>query len=97
MYTIAFFGMPGGSEVILILFIVLLLFGAKKLPELSRALGKSLSEFKKGKEDLEKEIRDMQNDVPDPIIEVEPVKEKTTESEEASDSTEEVKTPESDD
>ncbi|MEE9368579.1 MAG: twin-arginine translocase TatA/TatE family subunit [Pontiella sp.] len=55
--------MPGGSEIILILFIILLLFGAKKLPELSRALGKSLSEFKKGKEDLEREIRDVQTDV----------------------------------
>lgn len=41
-------GMQGYGEVILILFIVLLLFGAKKLPELSRSLGKSLGEFKKG-------------------------------------------------
>jgi len=58
-------GMPGGSEVILILFIILLLFGAKKLPELSRSLGKSLSEFKKGKEDLDHEIREMKDDVHD--------------------------------
>lgn len=63
MNTMAFIsGMPGGAEVLLILFIILLLFGAKKLPELSRSLGKSLGEFKKGKEDLEKEIRDIQND-----------------------------------
>ncbi len=62
MNTLAYFGMPGGSEVILILFIILLLFGAKRLPELSRSLGKSLSEFKKGKEDLEREIKDVQND-----------------------------------
>jgi len=55
MNTLAYFGMPGGSEVLLILFIILLLFGAKKLPELSRSLGKSLGEFKKGKEDLERE------------------------------------------
>lgn len=41
-------GMPGGQELLIILFVVLLLFGAKKLPELSRALGKSLGEFKKG-------------------------------------------------
>ena len=47
MGTIAYFGMPGGSEVLLILFIILLLFGAKRLPELSRSLGKSLGEFKK--------------------------------------------------
>ena len=47
MSTLAI-GMPGGQELLIILFVVLLLFGAKKLPELSRALGKSLGEFKKG-------------------------------------------------
>jgi sec-independent protein translocase protein TatA len=56
-------GMQGGTEVLVILFIILLLFGSKKLPELSRSLGKSLGEFKKGKEDLEKEIRKAQDDV----------------------------------
>lgn len=65
-------GMPGGAEVLLILFIILLLFGAKKLPELSRSLGKSLGEFKKGKEDLEKEIRDIQNEVHEETITAEP-------------------------
>jgi sec-independent protein translocase protein TatA len=44
-------GMPGGQELLIILFVVLLLFGAKKLPELSRALGKSLGEFKKGQKE----------------------------------------------
>ena len=44
-------GMQGQGEVILIIFVVLLLFGAKKLPELSRSLGKSLGEFKKGQRD----------------------------------------------
>jgi sec-independent protein translocase protein TatA len=64
MNTIAYFGgMPGGPEILLILFIVLLLFGAKKLPELSRSLGKSLGEFKKGKDDLEQEIRDVKTDM----------------------------------
>lgn len=65
-------GLPGGSEVILILVIVLLLFGAKKLPELSRSLGKSLGEFKKGKEDLEHEIREMKDDVQDQTIPPDP-------------------------
>ena len=69
MNTIAYFGMPGGSEVILILFIILLLFGAKKLPELSRSLGKSLGEFKKGKEDLEREIHEIKKDVQDHVRE----------------------------
>ena len=40
------FGLP---EIILILLAVIILFGGKKIPELARGLGKSLSEFKKGK------------------------------------------------
>ncbi len=53
MNTLAFFagGAPGLPEILIILFVVLLLFGAKKLPELSRSLGRSLSEFKKGKDE----------------------------------------------
>jgi len=40
--------MPGGTEWIIIGAVVVLLFGAKKLPELARSLGKSSREFKKG-------------------------------------------------
>ena len=36
------------SEILLILFVILLLFGGKKVPELARALGRSMAEFKKG-------------------------------------------------
>jgi sec-independent protein translocase protein TatA len=39
--------MPGGAELIIILFIVLLLFGAKKLPDLAGSMGKSMREFRK--------------------------------------------------
>lgn len=72
MNTIAFMGMPGGSELLLILFIILLLFGAKRLPELSRSLGKSLGEFKKGKEDLEREIGSVQEKVYEEVTKSEP-------------------------
>ncbi len=52
MNTLAFIpGMQGGQEVLLVFLVILLLFGAKKLPELSRSLGKSLGEFKKGQQE----------------------------------------------
>jgi sec-independent protein translocase protein TatA len=40
--------MPGGPELLIVGAVVLLLFGAKKLPDLARSLGRSSSEFKKG-------------------------------------------------
>jgi sec-independent protein translocase protein TatA len=48
--------MPGWPEIIFILVIVLLLFGAKKLPELARGIGQSLGEFKKARDEFEREI-----------------------------------------
>lgn len=53
----------GGQEMIIIFLIVLLLFGAKKLPELARGVGKSMGEFKKAREDFEKEITRSEDDV----------------------------------
>lgn len=48
--------MPGWPEITFILVIVLLLFGAKKLPELARGIGQSLGEFKKARDEFEHEI-----------------------------------------
>ena len=48
--------MPSGPDLIVIMVIVLVLFGAKKLPELARGLGQSLGEFKKAKDEFEREI-----------------------------------------
>lgn len=39
--------MPGGTELIIILFIVLLFFGARKLPDLAGSMGRSIKEFRK--------------------------------------------------
>lgn len=46
--------MPRISELMLILFVFVLLFGAQKLPEIGAALGKSISEFKKAVKEIEK-------------------------------------------
>lgn len=46
----------GGSEIILILGVVLLLFGGKKLPELARGLGKGIREFKEASDGVKREI-----------------------------------------
>ncbi|MDD4933114.1 MAG: twin-arginine translocase TatA/TatE family subunit [Methylacidiphilaceae bacterium] len=50
------FGLPSGSEWFWIFVVVFLLFGAKKLPELARGIGKALGEFHKAREDFEREI-----------------------------------------
>jgi sec-independent protein translocase protein TatA len=50
------FGMPSGPDLVILLLIVLVLFGAKKLPELARGLGQSVNEFKKAKEEFDKEV-----------------------------------------
>lgn len=53
---LAFIGSLGTPELVLIFIVILLLFGAKKLPELARGVGKSMGEFKKAREDFEREI-----------------------------------------
>ena len=57
--TLAFIGNFGGGEIILIFLIVLLLFGAKKVPELFRSLGKGVNEFRKAKKNSERNPRDL--------------------------------------
>lgn len=52
-------GMP---EMIMIFVVILLLFGAKKLPELARGIGKSMGEFKKARDDFEREITRAETD-----------------------------------
>ena len=59
---LALFSNFAGPDMIVIALIMLLLFGAKKLPELARGLGQSLNEFKKAREDVEHEFRQGQNE-----------------------------------
>lgn len=50
------FGNIGAPEIILILLVILVLFGAKKIPELAQGLGKGIREFKKSMRDIEEDI-----------------------------------------
>ena len=47
----------GTGEILVILFVILLLFGAKKLPELAKGLGKGVNEFKKAQNEIKKEVK----------------------------------------
>jgi sec-independent protein translocase protein TatA len=49
-------GVIGGPEIIVILLIVLVLFGGKKIPELMKGLGKGVKEYKKAMNGLEEEV-----------------------------------------
>ena len=48
----------GGSEIIIVLFVILLLFGGRKIPELMRGLGKGIREFNSARNTIEGEIRE---------------------------------------
>lgn len=61
--TLLFIGGLGGWEVFLILLAVLLLFGAKRIPELARGLGRGIREFKEATQDIKKEIDDEAKDL----------------------------------
>jgi len=83
--TFALIGTLGAQEVILIFLVLLLLFGAKKLPELARGIGKSMGEFKKAREEFEHEITRAEVDAtkPKPAPGKEAAKAKETDSDEA--------------
>ena len=56
MLAFFFGGAPSTPELLMVLLAVLLLFGAKRLPEIARGLGKSMEEFKKAARDVTDEI-----------------------------------------
>lgn len=55
------FGTLGTTEIIIIVFVILLLFGGKKIPELMRGMGKGVRSFKEGMNEIEKEVKDSVN------------------------------------
>ena len=62
-HEIVFAGMPGGWEMVVIAMVILLLFGAKKLPELAKGLGQGIREFKGAVDGVKDEIKDAQDSV----------------------------------
>jgi sec-independent protein translocase protein TatA len=56
MDTVLAFGMPGGWEWIVIGLFLVVFFGAKKIPEIARGLGKGIREFKDATKDIKQEI-----------------------------------------
>jgi len=60
--NVMFAGMIGGWELVLILAVVLVLFGAKKLPELAKGLGTGIKEFKKATRDVTDELHSAMDD-----------------------------------
>jgi sec-independent protein translocase protein TatA len=57
--------MPGGFEWIIIVLVILLFFGAKRIPELARGLGKGIQEFRKASDDIKKEIDKGKDEIDD--------------------------------
>ena len=57
MNHLLLFGTVGGTEVIIIALIVLLLFGGKKIPELMKGIGKGVKSFKDGMKGIEEDIK----------------------------------------
>jgi len=73
----------GGWEVVLILAVVLILFGARKLPELAKGLGQGIKEFKKATRDVSEEMNRAMNDDYNPPAaprQIDPPADKTVEN-----------------
>jgi sec-independent protein translocase protein TatA len=68
MCATAGIGLPGGPELIVIFVIILLIFGPKQLPALSRSIGKAITDFKKGLNDIKDDIETAGEDAPAPTV-----------------------------
>lgn len=64
--AIPLFGaIPGGPEMIVILLVLVLLFGANKIPKLAKSSGQAIGEFQKGREEVESELQEMRDGATD--------------------------------
>lgn len=57
--TLMFVGLPGGPELLIIMLLAILLFGASKLPKLARSMGAAQGEFEKGRTEVERELQEI--------------------------------------
>jgi len=64
MNAILLIGMPGMGEWVVIGMFVLVFFGAKKIPEFAKGLGKGIKEFKDAVKDVKQEVNDAGKEVP---------------------------------
>lgn len=64
----------GTNEIILIALVVIILFGATKIPELARSLGRATGEFKKAKSEAERELRDVEKSLKEGHVESSKIK-----------------------
>lgn len=64
--------MPGTTELILVFLVIVLLFGAKKLPELARAIGRSLAEFKHAQKEGEKSLKEFETTLKETVSDESP-------------------------
>ncbi|MFH0904202.1 MAG: twin-arginine translocase TatA/TatE family subunit [Methanobacteriota archaeon] len=60
---------PGAMEIALIVVAIIVLFGASKIPELARSLGKATGEFKKGQKEIERELTDVEKSIKESPVE----------------------------
>ena len=67
MNSIFLLGMPGGMEWVLIALAVLIFFGAKKIPEFARGVGRGIREFKDAVKDVKKEVDEAGKELPKKI------------------------------
>jgi sec-independent protein translocase protein TatA len=58
LLSVLLLGMPTGWEWVIILVVVLLVFGGKKIPELMKGIGKGIRGFKDGMKEIESDIKD---------------------------------------
>ena len=75
-------GIPGGPELLIVLVVIVLLFGANRIPKLARSTGQAMGEFQRGRDEIEDEIRNAADGDSDEAEEPEDALETETETDE---------------